>query len=85
MDLLRIPTRLGFPLLGGSKLGAHVSAQPGLLCEAVPFHLLVTEEPGLLPATSNEGLKRRPVSKIQKYMKKEESEKIKPIPGHWEQ
>ena len=67
MDLLRILTRLGFPLLGGSKLGAHVSAQPGLLCEAVPFHLLLAEEPGLLLATSNEGLKRTPVSKIQKY------------------
>ena len=84
MDLLYVPTHLGFPLLGGSKLGVHISAQLSLLTEAVPFHLLVTEEPGLLPATSNEGLKRRPVSKIQKYMKKEESEKIKRIPDHWE-
>ena len=75
MDLLRVLTRLGFPLLGSSKLGAHVSAQPGLLCEAVPFHLLLMEEPGFLPAMSNKGLKRRPVSKIQKYMKKEESER----------
>ena len=84
MDLFRVLTRLGFLLLGGSKLGAHVSAQPGLLCEAVPFHLLLAEELGLFPTMSNKGLKRRPVSKIQKYMKKEESENIKWIPGHWE-
>ena len=69
MDLLRVPTCLGFPLLGGSKLGAHISMQPSLLGEAVPFHLLLMEEPGFLSAMSNEGLKRRPVSKIQKYMK----------------
>ena len=67
MDLLYVPTRLGFLLLGGSKLGAHISAQPGLLDEAVPFHLLLVKEPRLLPATSNEGLKRRPISKIRKY------------------
>ena len=84
MDLLRVPTRLGFSLLGGSKLHAHISSQLGLLGEAVPFHLLLVEESGLLLATSNEGLKRRLVSKIQKYMKKEESEKIKRILGHWE-
>jgi len=82
MDLLRISTRLGFPLLGGSKLGVHISTQPGLLGGVVPFHLLLVEELGFLPATSNEGLKRRPVSKIQKYRKKEESEKIKRIPFH---
>ena len=75
MDLLHVPARLGFLLLGGSKLGAHISTQPGLLGEAVPFHLLLMEEPGFLPATSNEGLKRRPVSKTQKYMKKEESKR----------
>ena len=75
MDLLYVPTRLGFPLLGGSKLGAHISAQTSLLGEVVPFHLLLMEEPELLPAMSTEGLKRRPVSKIQKYMKKEESER----------
>ena len=84
MGLLYVPMRLGFLLLGGSKLGAHISVQLGLLGEAVPFHLLLMEEPGLLLATSNEGLKRRPESKIQKYMKKEESKKIKQIPGHWE-
>ena len=47
MDLLHVPTRLGFPLLGGSKLGANVSTQLGLLSEVVPFHLLLMEEPGL--------------------------------------
>ena len=69
MDLLCVPTRLGFPLLGGGELGAQISTQPSLLGEAVPFHLLLVEELGLLLATSNEGLKRRPVSKTQKYMK----------------
>ena len=64
MDLLRVLMRLGFLLLGGSKLGAHIPAQPGLLSEAVPFHLLLMEELGFLPAMNNEGLKRRPVSKI---------------------
>ena len=57
MDLLHVPTRLSFLLLGGSKLGARISVQPGLLGEAVPFHLLLMEEPGFLLATSNEGLK----------------------------
>ena len=75
MDLLRVPTCLGFLLLGGSKLGAHISMQPSLLGEAVPFHLLLMEELGFLLATSNEELKRRSMSKIQKYMKKEESER----------
>ena len=84
MDLLRVLTRLDFPLLDGSKLGAHISTQPGLLGKVVPFHLLLAEEPGFLLATSNEGLKRRPVSKIQKYMKKEEREKINLIPSHSE-
>ena len=74
MDLLHVLTHLGFPLLGGSKLFAHISAQSGLLGEAIPFRLLLMEEPGFLPATSNEGPKRRPVSKIRKYMKKEEYE-----------
>ena len=85
MDLLHVPTCLGFPRLGGGKLDAQIFEQPGLLGEMVPFHLLLMEEPGLLPATSNKGMKRRPLSKIQKYMKKEESEKIKRIPHHWEQ
>ena len=77
MDLLRVPTRLGFPLLGDSKLDAHISLQSGLLGEAVPFHLLLVEEPRFVPSMSNEGLKRRPVSKntkTQKYVKKQESE-----------
>ena len=72
MDLLCVPMRLDFLLLGGSKLGAHISAQPGLLGEAVPFHLLLMKEPGLLPAMSNEGLKRRPVSKIHEERTKRE-------------
>ena len=64
MDLLHVPTRLSFPLLGGNKLGAHISVQPSLLGEVVPLHLLLMEEPGFLLATSNKGLKRRPVSEI---------------------
>ena len=68
MDLLCVPTRFGFPLLGGDELGAQISAQPGLLGEAVPFHLLLMEEPSFFLAMSNEGLKRRPVSKIQEYL-----------------
>ena len=75
MDLLRVLTRLGFPLLGGSKLGAHISVQPSLLGEVVPFHLLLMEELGLLLAMSDKGLKRRSMSKTQKYMTKEESER----------
>ena len=70
MDLLRAPTCLGFPLLGGSKLGTHISMQLGLLGEVVPFHLLLVEELGFLLATSNEGLKRRPVSKIHEERRK---------------
>ena len=70
MDLLRVPMRLSFPLLGGGKLGAQISMQPGLLYEAVPFHLLLAEEPRLLLATSNEGLKRKPVSKIREERRK---------------
>ena len=75
MDLLRVLTRLGFPLLGVSKLGAHISTQSGLLGEVVPFHLLLVEEPGFLPATSDKGLKKKINVKTQKYMKKEESER----------
>jgi len=60
MDLLCVPTPLGFLLLGGGELGAQISVQPSLLGEAVLFHLLLTEEPGFLLATSNEGLKGRP-------------------------
>ena len=50
MDLLRVPMCLGFPLLGGSKLGTHISLLPGLLGEAVPFHLLHVEKSGFLSA-----------------------------------
>ena len=68
MDLLYVPTCFGFPLLGGGELGAQIFAQPSFLGEVVPFHLLLAKEPGLLLATSNEGLKGIPTSKIQKYM-----------------
>ena len=67
MDLLRVLTLLGLPLLGGSELRAHISSQPGLLGKVVPFHLLLVKELGFVPATSNETLKRRPVSKIQRH------------------
>ena len=67
MDLLRVPTRLDLLLLGSSKLRAHISPQPGLLGKVVPFRLLLVEELGFVPATSNETLKRRPVSKIRKH------------------
>ena len=46
--LLDQGSQLGHPLLGDSKLGAHIPVQPGLLDEVVPFHLLLTEEPGFL-------------------------------------
>ena len=69
MGILDVLTRLDLPLLGGSKLRTHISSQPGLLDEAVPFRLLLVEEPGFVPAMSNEGLKTRLVSKIQKYKK----------------
>ena len=78
MSLLRVPTCLGLPLLGGSKLHAHISSQPGLLGKAVPFHLLLMKEPGLVPATSNNILKRGPESedtKTQKCVKKEENKR----------
>ena len=78
MSLLRVSTRLGLPLLGGSKLRAHISSQPGLLGKAVPFRLLLTKEPGLVPATSNNILKRGPKSedtKTQKCVKKEENKR----------
>ena len=67
MDLLHVPTRLGLLLLGGSKLCAHISSQPGLLGKAVPLRLLLAEEPGFITATSNDTLKRRPVSEIRKH------------------
>ena len=78
MSLLHVPMRLGLPLLGGSKLRAHISSQPGLLGKAVPFRLLLTKEPGLVPATSNNILKRGPESedmKTQKCVKKEENKR----------
>ena len=74
MGLLRVPARLGLPLLGGSKLRAHVSSQPGLLDKAIPLRLLLTEELGFVPTTSNKDLERRPAlrnTKTQKHLKKE--------------
>ena len=61
MELLDVTMRLGLPPLDDSKLRAHISSQPGLLGEAVSFRLLLTEELGFVPATSNDTLKRRPV------------------------
>ena len=55
--LLGQGSQLGHPLLGDSKLGAHIPAQSGLFIKADPFLLLLLKEPGLLPATSDKGLK----------------------------
>ena len=85
MGLLRVLTRLGLPLLGGSELRAHISSLPGLLNKAILFRLLLVEDLGFILATSNEALKRRPVSKIRRHKnmrrKKKTREKIKWIPG----
>ena len=43
--LLGQGSQLGHPLLCGSELGTHIFALSGLLGEAVPFHLLLMEEP----------------------------------------
>ena len=56
-------SQLGHPLLGDSKLGTHIPAQPSLFGKAVPFLLLLMEEPGFLPATSDKELKRRSMTK----------------------
>ena len=56
-------SQLGHPLLGDSKLGAHIPMQLGLFSKVVPFLLLLMEELGFLPATSDKGLKRRSMSK----------------------
>ena len=77
MGLLHVLTRLGLPLLGGSKLGGHVCSQPGLLREVIPLRLLLVKELGFIPATSNKNLKRKKTgirnAKTQKHTKKEES------------
>ena len=67
MGLLYVLTRLGLPLLGGSKLRAHISSQLGLFGKAIPFRLLFTKELGFAPIASNDNLKRRLVSKIRKH------------------
>ena len=76
VGLLRILTRLGLPLLGGSKLCGHVYSQPGLLREAIPLRFLLVEESGFILATSNKNLKRKKTgirnAKTQKHAEKEE-------------
>ena len=78
MDLLRVSTCLGLPLLGGSKLCGHICSQPGLLREAIPLYLLLMEESGFIPATSNKNLKRKKTGirnvKTQKHAEKEENQ-----------
>ena len=78
MGLLHVLTRLGLPLLGGSKLCGHVCSQPGLLGEAIPLHLLLAEQSGFIPTTSNKNLKRKKTgirnAKTQKHAKKEENQ-----------
>ena len=76
MGLLRVSACLGLPLLGGSKLRAHVSSQPGLLNKAIPLCLLLTEELGFVLTASNKDLERRSAlrnTKTQKHLKKEEN------------
>jgi len=78
MDLLRVLTRLGLPLLGGSKLRGHTYSQPGLLGKVIPLHLLLVEESGFILTTSNENLKKKKTgirnTKTQKHAKKEENQ-----------
>jgi len=73
MDLLHVPMRCGLPLLGGSKLRAHISSQPGVLGKTVPLHLLLMEEPGFVLAMSNDTLKKTDIknTKTQEYLKEE--------------
>ena len=75
MDLLHVPMCRGLPLLGSSKLHAHISSQPGLLSKTVPLRLLLAEEPGFVPATSNDTLKKTGIknTKTQEYVKGEEN------------
>jgi len=76
VGLLHILTRLGLPLLGGSKLRTHVSSQPGLLNKAIPLCLLLVEELGFVLTASNKDRERRPAlrnTKTQKHLKKEEN------------
>ena len=55
--LLGQGSHLCHPLLGDGKLGAYIPTQPSLFGEAVPLILLLVKELGLLPATSDKGLK----------------------------
>jgi hypothetical protein len=63
----------------------HVSSRPGLLGKVVPLCLLLMEEPGFVPATSSDTLKRRPVSKIRKHKntrrEKKARERIRRVPA----
>ena len=72
MELLRVSTRLGLPLLGGSKLRAHVPSQPGLLDKAIPLRLLLMEELGFVSTTSNKDMERRPALRNTKTQALEE-------------
>ena len=78
MGLLCVLTRLDLPLLGSSKLCGHVCSQSGLLREAIPLRLLLTEESGFISATSNKNLKRKKTgirnAKTQKHAEKEENQ-----------
>ena len=83
MGLLRVLTCLGLPFLGGSKLCGHICSQPGLLRKAIPLRLLLAEESGFIPATSNKSLKRKKTSirnmKTHKHTKRKK--KTKQVPG----
>ena len=82
MGLLRVPACLGLPLLGGSKLRAHVPSQPGLLDKAIPLRLLLAEELGFVPTARNKDLERRPALRNTKTTKAlEERRKNDRIPG----
>ena len=76
MSLLCISTCLGLPLLCSSELRTYISSQPGLHGKAVPSRLLLTKEPGLVSATSNNVLKKGPeLEDTKKYVKKEENKR----------
>jgi hypothetical protein len=57
--LLSQGSQLGHPLLGGSKLGGHIRAHPGLFDKAVPAFILLAKESGFLLAASDKGLEKK--------------------------
>jgi len=75
VGLLHVLTCLGLPLLGSSKLCGHICSQLGLLEKPIPLCLLLVEESGFIPATSNKNLKRKKTgirnAKTQKHAEKE--------------